>query len=211
MKFLLPPGLLACLLIFVSFIPAREVSRAHTIPSPLASYSTAWNDAKYMKCNTAAKVSYMTALEKELIYILNLARTNPQLFASTVIAKYPARHTDYFTSLLDTMQKLKPGKLLYPDSLCFSGAKCHAVNSGKEGYVGHTRSTEECRMKWYYNGECCEYGHNKPLDIIMALLIDQDIISLGHRNICLGPYKNIGVSFQPHTLYGYTTVLDFHY
>ena len=153
----------------------------------------------------------MTAAEKEVIYVLNLARMNPVLFTNTVIKKYPARQTNYYTTLLDTMLKLKPVKLLYPDSLCFSGAQCHAVNSGKEGYVGHDRSTKDCSEKWYYNGECCDYGHNKPLDVIMALLIDEGVPSLGHRRICLGDYKNIGVSVQPHTSYRYTAVLDFHY
>lgn len=136
---------------------------------------------------------------------------NPVLFANTVIKKYPAGHSNYYTSLLDTMLSLKPLKLLYPDSLCFAGAQCHALNSGAEGYVGHTRSKEECRKKWYYSGECCDYGHNKPLDIIMSLLIDEDVESLGHREICLSSYKKIGVSVQYHALYSYTAVLDFHY
>lgn len=211
MKFLLPPSLLACLPGLVSFIQTTEFTPAATPVSPLASYSAAWNDSKYLKCNTAAKASYMTAAEKEVIYILNLARTDPALFANTVIKKYPAWKSHYYTSLLDTMRTLKPVKLLYPDSLCFAGALCHAQNSGKEGYVGHNRSTDECREKWYYNGECCDYGHNRPVDIIMSLLIDEGVASLGHRKICLGGYKKIGVSIQPHTLYGHTAVLDFHY
>lgn len=99
------------------------------------------------------------------------------------------KNSAYYKSLLDTMSRLKTMNLLYPDSLCFAGAQCHALNSGAEGYVGHNRSTEECRKKWYYNGECCNYGHNNPLDIIMSLLIDEDVPSLGHRNICLGSYK----------------------
>ena len=160
----------------------------------------------------------MTATEKEVIYILNLARMNPVLFASTVVKKYPdtyfngyMKNSAYYKSLLDTMSRLKTMNLLYPDSLCFAGAQCHALNSGAEGYVGHNRSTEECRKKWYYNGECCNYGHNNPLDIIMSLLIDEDVPSLGHRNICLGSYKKIGVSIQFHRVYRYTAVLDFHY
>lgn len=211
MKFLLPPGLIVCLLIFVSFISTGKVASPDTIPSPLAEYSTAWNDAKYLKCNTAATANYMTSVEKEVIYILNLLRTNPSLFATTVISKYPTNQTSYYKSLLATMQKLKPLNLLYPDSLCFAGAQCHAINSGKEGYVGHTRSKEECNKKWYYNGECCDYGHNKPLDIIMSLLIDEGITSLGHRKICLDSYNKIGVSLQPHKVYRFTTVIDFHY
>ena len=211
MKFLLPSSLLACLLTFASFISERKSATSNTPPSPLASYSAAWNDAKYLKCNTATQANYMSSAEKEVIYVLNLARMSPTLFANTVLKKYPARHTNYYTSLLDTMLKIKPAKILYPDSLCFAGAYCHALNSGKEGYVGHYRSTDECRKKWYYTGECCDYGHNKPLDIIMSLLIDEGVESLGHRKICLGNYKKIGVSIQPHTTYRHNTVIDFHY
>ena len=84
MKFLLPPSLLVSLLIFVSFIPAKEV-RLSTIPvSPLAAYSTDWNDIKYLACNTAATARYLTEEEKKTIYILNMARMNPVLFANTV-------------------------------------------------------------------------------------------------------------------------------
>lgn len=211
MKLLLPPGLLALLLVFVSFIPSKQVSLVRDGISPLAGYSTDWNDARYLTCNTAVNANYMTKVEKEIIYILNLARINPELFANTVIKKYPAPHSAYYSSLLKTMLTLKPVKLLYPDSLCFAGALCHAINSGVEGYVGHTRSMEECRKKWYFSGECCDYGHNKPIDIIMSLLIDEDVSSLGHRKICLSDYKKIGVSLQFHKTYRYTAVLDFHY
>lgn len=218
MKFLLPPGLLAILLVFVSFIPSKRVSQSVIPASPLATYSTDWNDTKYLKCNTAANANYMTASEKEVIYILNLARMNPVLFASTVVKKYPEtnfnnymKNSQYFKSLLNKMSKMKPINLLYPDSLCFAGARCHALNSGAEGYVGHNRSSEECEAKWYYNGECCDYGNDNPLNIIMSLLIDEDVPSLGHREICLSPYIKIGVSIQFHKLYRYTAVLDFHY
>jgi uncharacterized protein YkwD len=109
------------------------------------------------------------------------------------------------------MLTLKPVKLLYPDSLCFAGAQCHALNSGAEGYVGHTRSTEECSQKRYFSGECCDYGHNKPLDIILSLLIDEDVPSLGHREILLSDYRKMGISIQFHKLYRFNAVLDFQY
>ena len=57
--------------------------------SPLGLYSPAWNDARYLTCNTAANTGYMSAGEKEVIYILNMARMNPALFANTVVKQYP--------------------------------------------------------------------------------------------------------------------------
>jgi hypothetical protein len=171
-----------------------------------------------MACNTASKAAYMTKEEQQLIWILNMMRLNPKLFANTVAAKYPEyshnsylRNSTYYQSLMDTLRKIKPGNLLYPDSLCFSGAQCHAISAGAAGFVGHERLTEACKEKWYFNGECCDYGRTKALDIVMGLMIDEDVPSLGHRVICLNPYKLIGVSIQPHKVYGHNAVLDFHY
>jgi uncharacterized protein YkwD len=211
MNFILPSVSIAGIMISLSLVPAKEGTPLAVSASPLAAYSTEWNDARYLKCNTAATANYLTNDEKKVIYILNLARMNPSLFANTVIKQYKVSYSAYYSSLLKTMLTMKPVQLLYPDSLCFAGAYCHAVNSGIEGYVGHERKAEACRKKWYYNGECCDYGHNKPLEIIMSLLIDEGVPSLGHREICLNDYKKIGVSIQYHKIYQYTAVLDFHY
>jgi hypothetical protein len=186
--------------------------------SPLSAYGEEWNNAKYAVCNTAKNAKYMSASEKELIYILNLARINPKLFCNTVVAKYPTisnkgyiKNSDYYTSLVDTMSKLQPLKILAPDSLCYVSAQCHAYNSGLTGYTGHTRDTDKCEQLKHFYGECCDYGYSNPLDIIMALLIDDGVASLGHRYICLGNYTAIGVSIQPHKTYGTNAVMDFYY
>ena len=212
MKFFVPASLVIGFLIFVSFIPAKK----ETIPvSPLADFSAAWNDAKYLECNTAANANYLTAEEKKTIYILNMARMNPVLFANTVVKQYPeksagyvSRNSKYYKSLLDMMLKLKPMNLLYPDSLCFRSALCHAQTTGKAGTVTHSR-TNECKKLEYYSGECCHYGFDTALDILMSLLIDEGVESLGHRELCLGAMNKVGVSIQPHTAYRHTAVLDF--
>ena len=190
----------------------------NTIQSPLANFSSEWNNAKYKVCNTAAKAGYMSDSEKELIYILNLARMNPKLFCATVIKKYPAYasqtrliNSTYFISLVDTMSKLQPLQILYPDSLCYNSAQCHAYHSGLTGYTGHTRDNDTCENLKHFNGECCDYGYSAPLDIVMALLVDEGVESLGHRWICLGFYKRIGVSIQPHASYGTNAVMDFSF
>jgi hypothetical protein len=218
MKFLLPPALLAILLLLVSSIQGKKVNPSAVPGSPLSGYSPAWNDAKYLKCNTAASTRWLTRDEKELIYILNMARMNPRLFGNTVVKQYPdksrhnnLRNSQYYTSLMDTLQGLKPMKLLYPDSLCYASAFCHAMQTGKEGTVTHERTTSECISKIYFNGECCDYGHDNALDVLLSLLIDEGVPSLGHRQICLSSYKKLGVSIQPHIYYGHTAVLDFKY
>ncbi|RYD72677.1 MAG: CAP domain-containing protein [Sphingobacteriales bacterium] len=199
---------------FFSPAPATQT----TYVSPLAGFSAEWNNQVYAECNTAETANYMTADEKELIHILNLARKNPTLFASTVVAKFPSFSGDnslggnsYFKSLMATLQQTNPLPILRPNEVLFKSAFCHAETSGKSGYVGHDRQTAACEKSEKYFGECCDYGHNKPLDIIMALLIDKDVPSLGHRKICLGSYATIGVSIQPHKTYRFTSVLDLGY
>jgi len=189
------------------------------IVSPLATYSSEWNDVKYSKCNTAANAAYLNKSEKDVIYILNLIRSYPALFAKTVLVKYPALsgkdyladNNYYFESLMDTLLKLSPKQMLSPDYACFLSAKSHAYQSGLTGYVGHERKTRDSKLKKHYFGECCDYGHKDPLDIVLSLLIDEGISSLGHRIACLSDYTKLGVSLQPHKKYRINAVLDFYY
>jgi uncharacterized protein YkwD len=185
--------------------------------NPLAKYNAAWNNVIYKKANTAAKANYLSNAEKQIIYILNLARMNPPLFASTAVKQFPARigddnlsaHPD-FLSLLDTLKKLKPLPLLYPDSLCWVSAKCHATSSGNIGYVGHERVNDACEKLSNYSGECCHYGYSDPFSIVLSLLVDEDVPSLGHRKIMLlKGFTKLGVALAPHTEYGINAVLDF--
>lgn len=188
----------------------------HNSMSPLGDFSEEWNDPKYRVCNTAAEVTYMNEEEKNVIYILNLARYNPKLFCATVVKQYPEFSDNaelinitYYQSLITTMNSMKRLALLQPDPDCFASAQCHAYNTGITGEVGHDR-TESCRNRLYYNGECCDYGHSDALDIVMSLLIDYAVPSLGHRYICFGNYRTIGVAIQPHKTWDTTAVLDFH-
>jgi hypothetical protein len=192
------------------------IDRSNPNSSPLSRFSSEWNDSKYLKCNTASGAGYMNAKEKEVIYILNLLRANPRLFANTVVKKYPEyshndnlRKVSEYKSLLKTLQNAGPLPMLNPDALCYASAECHAASAGRRGYIGHDRKDASCRGKQHFNGECCEYGHNDALDILMTLLIDQNVPGSPHRKICLGQYKAVAVSIQPHKSFRYNSVLDF--
>lgn len=186
--------------------------------SPLNTFSTEWNHEKYAAANTAANAVYMSNNEKEVIHILNLARLNPTLFGNTVVKQYPVqtgkpglRYSEYYISLVAEMKKQPPLNLLYPDKKTFESAQCHAETSGQTGYFGHDRKTAVCKSLLNLSGECCDYGHDKPLDIVLSMLIDEDVPSLGHRKIFLTAFNKIGVSIQPHKKYRYNTVMDFNY
>jgi uncharacterized protein YkwD len=184
--------------------------------SPLSSFSPEWNKDVYLNLNTARDSNYLTGMEKDVIWILNMVRRDPQLFLRTVMLnpksefyQNPKYRNSYYTSLVKDLQKLKPNrKPLYPNQKLYLSAFCHALNSGKEGYVGHDR---KWGCKTSFRGECCSYGFDDALDIIMQLLIDDGVPSLGHRSICLSTtYDELGVSIQPHIAYSYNAVLDFY-
>jgi uncharacterized protein YkwD len=81
------------------------------------------------------------------------------------------------------------------------------------GFVGHTRS-ENPRTKKIcdaiFGGECISYGMDAGLSIVLQLLIDDGVPSLGHRHICFSKeYKEVGISLKKHKRYGINCVLDF--
>jgi len=199
------------LLFFTSFYKPESSSK-----TPLSEYSDAWNDERFLKCNTAADVDYLTDEEKEMIYVTNMMRLDPQLFGRTVAKQFPDKREiqyyktlDEYKSLLKDLAKAKPLPLLYPDKRATESAKCHAISSGNKSYVGHVRQTEECKKTRFFDAECCDYGRYSPLDILMGQLVDEGVPGLGHRYAFLTPFNKVGVSIQPHKGYGRTAVFDF--
>jgi len=187
-----------------------------SIINPLAKFSNEWNQQEYSKCNTAKDLKYISATDRDVICILNMARLNPALFLNSILLnpnssefKEIKRRNFYYNSLVEDLKILSPNQTpLLPDYNLFVSANCHAYESGKTGYVGHDRKKKKCEADFY--GECCDYGSSKPIDIVMSLLIDEDVPSLGHRKIMLSnQYTLIGVSTQPHIDYRTNTVLDF--
>lgn len=86
-------------------------------------------------------------------------------------------------------------------------AKCLAVESGESGSHGHKR----IKCSEDYTAECIEYGDDDAWRIVMNLLIDEGVSSLGHRYACMTDYDRLGVSIQPHKTSEFNAVLDFGY
>jgi uncharacterized protein YkwD len=149
--------------------------------------------------------------EKLILYYINYARTNPQGF----LAKYVLPNTydssnSYAHSLIITLRNMKPVDPLGADQRMFESALCHAIESGKSGYVGHQRNGN-CKVT--YNAECCAYAsymNDKALRFVLQLLVDQGVPSLGHREIILSSRMHlVGIAIRPHKAYGENVVLDF--
>lgn len=184
--------------------------------NPLSKFSKEWSDSRYLACNTAKNSPFLSQKEKQVIFILNLARTNPPLFLNSVVKYYPEFsgepelvNSSYYKSFLDFLQKQVPLPVLQPGRDLFESALCHAISSGKTGYEGHDRQSENCKTVEKFQGECCFYGSDEPLKVVLELLIDEDVPSLGHRKILFTPFTQIGISIQPHVAYRWNSVLDF--
>lgn len=160
--------------------------------------------------NSAATIAWMSTHDREVLYWLNVARMNPSGFYNRFLLKAAqANPSDsYLRSLMTTMYSMKPVPALLPDKTLYDEAMCHARSSGSSGYVGHARTHAPCKK--IYSGECCSYGAESPLGVVIQLLVDDGVPSLGHRILCLeAGFKLAGIASAPHTRFGSNTVIDF--
>jgi len=167
--------------------------------------------------DTARNADYLTPAEKEVILILNKARTNPPLFARTYLE---ARRNsgNYARECYQQMLIMAPIGALRPSRALSSAAKDHAMDMGQNGRTGHV-GTDGSNMstrirrhgQWQRTiSENCSYGHSNPMEIVLQLLIDHGVPSRGHRkNILNGRSNYVGVSIQPHNGYRFNCVQDF--
>ena len=165
--------------------------------------------------NTAKKNTYLKKVEKEVYYYLNLVRLNPKLFAQTFLEnnKESINCLDNYKSLYKNLINMDPVDPLYFDKEFYLYAKCHAIESGKKNYIGHNRTNgsgcEPIKSSFSW-AECCYYGNNDPLSIVIDLLIDCNYPGLGHRKIMLSnDFKYMGVYISSHKSFKFNAVLDF--
>jgi len=190
--------LLACLSVFLIGIPLS---------------SQTWSTEQLNKANTAKDISYLTEAERDAIMYINLARLYPKEFAKYEVANYfgTEKYGDYLKdsefrkSLLETLNSMDPVNPLSFDQKCYESAKCFAKEKSVTGERGHTRNT--CEKSGY--AECISYGMESGKDIAMQWLIDHQVESLGHRNICLNSkYTTIGIGVESFPKWDYCAVAN---
>lgn len=160
--------------------------------------------------DTARNFNWLTAKEKDTYYWLNYARLYPKDFCDKYVVPLldggKEAENPYLITLIDYLYRMKPLPVLVPDRMAYESAKCHSVSCGDSGFVGHER-VNGCKSDFY--GECCSYGDLSARDHVINLLVDEDVLGLGHRNICLGFYRSVGIAYAKHISYGENVVLDF--
>jgi hypothetical protein len=171
--------------------------------------------------NTAAKTTYLSEDEKEVVLMMNLARHNGKVFWDSIAEPYikveGIKESSYTRSLKVDLEKAINLQPLYPNQELYEVAKKHAIASGKQGSLGHDSSAGNFKSRmnplksnFRIVSENCDYGSNKAIDILMNLLIDEDIPDVGHReNILDGRMNCVGNSTQPHRNYKFTNVQVF--
>jgi len=118
------------------------------------------------------------------------------------------RSTGYYTSLIKTLKSSNSKQALIPSQTLRNSAFCFARKQGQTSKIGHDRSGTGCPDN--NTAENCQYGMNRGLDVVMRLLIDENVPSLGHRvNLLSANYKSVGVGFATHMKYGHVTVQEF--
>lgn len=176
---------------------------------------TGFTKSQIDSASTAKSMAFLSVDEKAVITHINLARMYPKMYAKHVVMKYDEKKLGYAfgpeyakskNALAKKLNEMSPLNPLQFDSTMYDIAKCWAIESGKLGKV----ATGRVNCKGGYSSECCSYGFNKAVDIVMQMLVDYNDPNAGHRNIIFTSYfKLIGVKVAAHKTYKYTCVMDF--
>ncbi|MCB9188396.1 MAG: hypothetical protein H6599_03860 [Flavobacteriales bacterium] len=174
-----------------------------------------WTSDELTSAKTGDTCSYLTAIEKDAIMYLNLARLYPHKFKKLELAGYYGtkkygeylKNSPWIASLDSTLDTLSSMSALIPDTSLFQHAKCFVIEMGDAGTTGHDRINCEKNKKY---GECSSFGMDNGKDIMMQMLIDHNISGLGHRTQCLDPKNQfIGLCTHSHKEWGTCCVINF--
>jgi hypothetical protein len=158
---------------------------------------------------------------EEVLKIMNEVRTDPQGFLQARLIPFIKDHklegNSYAESLVEELKIAKPTNPLQSSPVLAKLAQGHAKDMGEKGKVGHTSTngmTFENRVRKKIKtgmiAENCDYGNAEPLDIVMSLLIDDGVASLGHRkNILHTGLNYVGIAIEKHKTYRMNCVMDF--
>ena len=186
--------------------------------------------------NTANNVNYLNQLEKDVIFELNKARSNPSKYADEVLSplldayqgktltfpgQIPIITQEGKKALEECIRILKRNKalpILFPSPGLTDAAIILANEQEKHGGLGHigrNGSTPRNRVDkigdWSGNlAENITYGSATAFQVVANLLIDDGVPNRSHRvNILNENFKVVGVAERGHPSYNHVCVMDF--
>jgi uncharacterized protein YkwD len=182
---------------------------------------SAWSTDTLELANTAKNATYLSAEEKKVFQVINLARISSKSFVERVAKPYVEKNAidkdEDVTSLYKDLQNTTGLHALEPLEKLWESATHHANDMGHKGLFGHESSDGTplmTRIHRYHKrekmGESLCYGYNEAIDIVMQLLLDEAIVARTNRMHVLHPnFHYAGISIKPHKIYEFNCVLDF--
>lgn len=165
----------------------------------------------FKRLNTAASVSYLTTLEKQMVAEVNFVRAYPKVYAQ-LVKKYLndqsegdwGLNQDEYDAALELIAELEKSpslRILEPRECVAKAASLHGQDCKRRGFFDHTGS--DGSDPWTRIERLCptltgsENGAGNasvhPRGPVMSLLIDSGIPGRGHRVNLLNPeWKYIG-------------------
>jgi uncharacterized protein YkwD len=151
---------------------------------------------------------------------LNLARENPDLYASFVAESRPSHMIEHGRAVDEAVRFLKKARSLPPLTLSTGMSRaaadhCAEQVEGQLGHDGNDRSSPGDRISRYGTwsatwGENISYGQKTARGIVLTLIIDDGVRSRGHRKNIFNPKFNYaGAAFGPHARYRTVCSIDF--
>jgi uncharacterized protein YkwD len=176
------------------------------------------------------------SLESGVIAELNLARTQPRLYAGYVREYRKLYHGSYIvlpgsgvriatsegTRAVDEairyLMRQRPVPALEP-SRGLAGAAADLVedesSTGDTGHYGRTSGSMSRRIERYGQwqgeiGEVIGYGYRDPRMVVIQLIVDDGVSNRGHRRNIFNPvFRRAGAACGGHPEFGTMCVVDF--
>jgi hypothetical protein len=185
------------------------------LPSANNQDAGTWNNIAAL--DVARNVTYLTAVEKDIIFELNMVRSDPKKYAELYIKQFITTIAAA-KELYDELLKTPSRAVLQPKKGLSQAAKDHVTDTGPKSIIGHTGSNGSSmsdrinRYGTWKSGasENISYGYNTAREIVIQLLIDDGVEGRGHRkNIMDSNSRYVGVAVGTHARYRYMCVQDF--
>jgi len=196
-----------------------------------------WTQEELDNANTARNTDYLNEEEKQIVFYMNLARTDGRKFFDTYFQDFVNaynidmqrysnyddlrvnRKDRYYRGLQQDLAGIRDLPLFSPDETLTWVSQQHAKDLSKNNKAGHNSSdgrTVKDRISKFYPrramGECLAFGFSKGLANVCMLLLDKNVPDLGHRKTILGTNYQlslVGVNIRTHPGYRYCAVIDF--
>jgi len=189
----------------------------------------------WAQSGTIEHAAYLSSLENEIVYEINMARTNPKGYASFLeewkryydgkLLKIPGERiimteegVTAVNEAIGFVHSMNPVPRLNPSRGMSWGARDHVKDQGSSGsrqHKGSDGSQPWDRVNRYGTweksiGENISYGSDKARNMVIGLIVDDGVPSRGHRKNIFNPdFRVIGVACGPHPTYRTVCVITF--